>query len=81
MITTRDDSVLPQECRSLPVDAMRTAERELASQGERAYARSVADWQAQRKQKKGAGATAECASSGSSSDQAARQGSAPEPAL
>ena len=62
-------------------DAMRTAERELASQGERAYARSVADWQAQRKQKKGAGATAECASSGSSSDQAARQGSAPEPAL
>lgn len=58
--------------------AMREAERELARQGEVAYKRTVADWQAQ---KKGAGATPERASRGSSSDQAARQGSAPEPAL
>ncbi len=62
-------------------DAMRKAERELASQGERAYARSVRDWQASLPTNKGAGATRERASRGSSSDQAARQGSAQEPAL
>ena len=54
--------------------AMRSAERELARQAEFAYKRTVADWQ-RGKQKKGAGATPGRAS------QAARQGSAPEPAL
>jgi transposase len=54
--------------------AMRSAERELARQGEAAYARTVADWQAQRT-KKGAGATPGRAS------RAARQESAPGPAL
>jgi len=58
--------------------AMREAERELARQAEVAYRRTVADWQAQ---KKGAGATPERASCGPSSGHAARQGSAPEPAL
>jgi transposase len=58
--------------------AMREAERELARQAEVAYRRTVADWRAQ---KKGAGATPERASSGPSSGHAARQGSAPEPAL
>ena len=62
-------------------EAMRRAERELASQGERAYARSVRDWQAGGRKKTGAGATPERASRRSSGDQAARQGSAPEPAL
>jgi transposase len=52
--------------------AMRCAERELARQGEAAYERTVADWRAQ---KKGAGATPGRAS------RAARQASAPEPAL
>jgi transposase len=50
-------------------EAMRTAERELALQAQRAYERTVADWQ----QKKGAGATNGRASSGSSKDQVARQ--------
>ena len=54
--------------------AMRSAERELARQAEVAYKRTVADWQ-RGQQKKGAGATPGRAS------QAARQGSAPEPAL
>jgi len=54
--------------------AMRTAERALAAQGEAAYKRTVADWQRGQK-KKGAGATSGRASS------AARQESAPEPAL
>jgi hypothetical protein len=54
--------------------AMRAAERELARQAEVAYKRTVADWQRGQK-KKGAGATPGRASS------AARQGSAPEPAL
>ena len=49
--------------------AMRAAERELALQGQRAYERTVADWQ----QRKGAGATKGRASSGSSKDQVARQ--------
>jgi transposase len=50
-------------------DAMRQAERELALQAQRAYERTVRDWQ----QKKGAGATKGRASSGSSKDQVARQ--------
>jgi hypothetical protein len=50
-------------------EAMRTAERELALQAQRAYERNVRDWQ----QKKGAGATKGRASSGSSKDQVARQ--------
>ena len=50
-------------------DAMRTAERELALQAQRAYERTVSDWQ----QQKGAGATNGRASSGSSKDQVARQ--------
>jgi hypothetical protein len=50
-------------------DAMRKAERELALQAQRAYERTVADWQ----QKKGAGATTGRASSGSSKEQVARQ--------
>ena len=54
-------------------EAMRTAERALAEQGEKAYKRMVADWQ--RGQKEGAGATPGRAS------EAARQDSAPEPAL
>jgi len=54
--------------------AMRAAERELARQGEVAYKRTVADWQ-RGQLKKGAGAAPGRASG------AARQGSAPEPAL
>jgi hypothetical protein len=50
-------------------DAMRSAERELALQAQRADERTVADWQ----QKKGAGATPGRASSGSSKEQVARQ--------
>jgi transposase len=61
--------------------AMRAAERELARQGEAAYKRTVADWQANNKRKKGAGATPGRASQGPSSGQAARQASAPGPAL
>jgi transposase len=49
--------------------AMRAAERELALQAQRAYERTVKDWQ----QKKGAGATNGRASSGSSKEQVARQ--------
>jgi transposase len=55
--------------------AMRRAERELARQGEAAYERTVADWKAQQRTRTGAGATPGRAS------RAARQGSAPEPAL
>jgi transposase len=58
--------------------AMREAERELARQGEVAYKRTVADWKAG---KRGAGATPGRASQGPSSGQAARQASAPGPAL
>jgi transposase len=54
--------------------AMRAAERELARKGEAAYERTVADWRAHQ-EKKGAGATPGRAS------RAARQESAPEPAL
>ena len=53
--------------------AMRSAERQLARQGEAAYERTIADWRAQKK--KGAGATPGRAS------RAARQESAPGPAL
>jgi transposase len=60
--------------------AMREAERELARQGEIAYKRTVTDWRAQRG-KKGAGATPGRASKRPSSGQAARQASAPGPAL
>jgi transposase len=55
-------------------------ERELSEQFEAAYRRLVSDWQ-QKPRKEGAGATRGRASRGPSSGQAARQGSAPEPAL
>jgi transposase len=55
-------------------------ERELSEQFEHAYRRLVDDWQ-QKPKRKGAGATRGRASFGPSSGQAARQGSAPEPAL
>jgi transposase len=61
--------------------AMRKAERELATQGEAAYKRTVADWQRTQQKRKGAGATPGRASRGPSSGQAARQGKAPSPAL
>jgi hypothetical protein len=60
---------------------MRTAERELAQQAEAAYRRSVRDWHATQAKRKGAGATPGRASHGPSSGQAARQATAPEPAL
>jgi transposase len=60
---------------------MREAERELASQAEAAYKRTVADWQRTQAKKKGAGATPGRASHGPSSGQAARQDTAPSPAL
>jgi transposase len=55
-------------------------EKALALQTELSYRRLVADWQASRP-KGGAGAARGRASQGPSSGQAARQGSAPEPAL
>ena len=58
-------------------DAMRHAERELALQAQRAYERTVKDWQ----QKKGASATPGRASKGSSKEQVARQTSRPKSAL
>jgi transposase len=61
--------------------AMRRAERELASQAEAAYRRTVSDWQATQAKKAGAGATPGRASHGPSSGQAARQDQAPDPAL
>jgi transposase len=60
---------------------MRAAERELASQAETAYRRSVRDWHATQAKNKGAGATPGRASRGPSSGQAARQVQAPGPAL
>ena len=54
-------------------DAMRQAERELALQAQRAYERTVKDWQ----QNKGASATAGRASTGSSKEQVARQTTRP----
>jgi transposase len=61
--------------------AMREAERRLAEQAEAAYRRTVVDWQANAKGRKGAGATPGRASRGPSSGQAARQVQAPGPAL
>jgi transposase len=58
-------------------DTMREAERELARQAQRAYERTVKDWQ----QKKGASATPGRASSGSSKEQVARQTTRPQSAL
>ena len=55
-------------------------ERELSEQFEAAYRRLTDDWQPKPK-RSGAGATRGRASRGPSSGQAARQGSAPEPAL
>jgi hypothetical protein len=55
-------------------------ERQLAEQAEHAYRRLVADWQATAP-KNGAGAAPGRASQGPSSDQAARQAPAPQPAL
>ncbi len=60
---------------------MREAERELVSQAEAAYRRSVRDWHATQAKRKGAGATPGRASNGPSSGQAARQDEAPTPAL
>jgi transposase len=60
---------------------MREAERELASQAEAAYKRTVADRQRTQAKKKDAGATPGRASRGPSSGQAARQDTAPRPAL
>jgi transposase len=54
-------------------NAMRAAERELALQGQRAYERTVRDWQ----QKKGASATPGRASNGPSKAQVARQTTRP----
>lgn len=54
-------------------DAIRQAERELALQAQRAYERTVRDWQ----QKQGAGATPGRASRGSSREQVARQTTRP----
>jgi hypothetical protein len=56
-------------------DAMRKAERELALQAQRAYERTVSDWQAK---KVGAGATPGRASQRPSSGDAARQTSKPQ---
>src|SRR5829696_5888072 len=58
-------------------EAMRQAERELALQAQRAYERTVKDWQ----QNKGASATPGRASHGSSKEHVARQTSRPTSAL
>jgi transposase len=58
--------------------AMREAERELARQGELAYRRTVADWQAHRK---GAGATPGRASQGRQSGKQRGKATVPNPAL
>jgi transposase len=58
--------------------AMRQAERELAHQGELAYRRTVADWQAHNK---GAGATPGRASQGRQSGKQRGRASVPDPAL
>jgi transposase len=61
--------------------AMRKAERELARQGERAYERTVADWQAVAKAKADANATPGRASSRPSSGKQRGRASVPDPAL
>jgi transposase len=58
-------------------EAMRDAERDLALQAQRAYERTVKDWQ----QTKGASATPGHASKGSSKEHVARQTSRPKSAL
>jgi transposase len=58
-------------------EAMRDAERDLALQAQRAYERTVKDWQ----QTKGASATPGRASKGSSNEHVARQTSRPKSAL
>jgi len=57
--------------------AMRSAERELALQAQRAYERTVADWQAAAPAKVGASATPGRASQQPSKGQAARQTTSP----
>lgn len=61
--------------------AERDAEQQLAAQAENAYKRISADWTASRPQKAGAGATPGRASQRPSKRQAARQTTAPRPAL
>jgi Tfp pilus assembly protein PilX len=61
--------------------AMREAERELAQQGERAYQRTVADWQAKTPARKGTGATPGRASSKPSSGKQRGKAPVPDPAL
>jgi hypothetical protein len=58
-------------------EAMRQAERELALQAQRAYERTVKDWQ----QHKGASATPGRVSHGPSKEHVARQTSRPKSAL
>jgi transposase len=60
---------------------MREAERELAQQAERAYERTVRDWQAKAPKKKGASATPGRASSRPSSGKQRGKASVPDPAL
>lgn len=74
-------STRPRGARTGATPAEREAERRLVEQAEAAYRRLVADWQASGVEKKGVGATAGRASRGPSSGQAARQASAPKPAL
>ncbi len=61
--------------------AMRTAERTLAHQAELAYKRTVADWQATAKQKKGADATQGRASQSRPNGKQRGKASVPNPAL
>jgi hypothetical protein len=61
--------------------AMRTAERELAEQAERAYERTVADWRAKRPAKTGASATPGRASSRPLGGKQRGKASVPDPAL
>ena len=56
-------------------------ERQLTQQAELAYQRLIQDWQATATRRNGAGATPGRASQRPSSGTAARQGTAPEPAL
>jgi transposase len=57
--------------------ALREQERELARQAQRAYERTVSDWQSKRPAKAGASVTPGRASSGSSREQVARQTTRP----
>jgi transposase len=61
--------------------AMREAERELAQQAERAYQRTIADWQAKTPARKGTGATPGRASSKPSSGKQRGKATVPDPAL